>query len=118
MDQAQSPPPSHDTPHDYNNANQTPTQPISSDTTDVPPAPPSTPANSGALSQPPPATTAATTNTRALTPAAGAAATVPVLAPSAIIPPAHAHGSPTRAYINRTVTPHLLEGMKWVAANE
>ena len=29
-----------------------------------------------------------------------------------------AHGSPTRVYINQNVTPHLLEGMKYLAAYE
>ncbi|KAF2459830.1 putative COMPASS complex subunit Sdc1 [Lineolata rhizophorae] len=28
------------------------------------------------------------------------------------------HGSPTRVYLNTNVTPHLLEGMKLLAANE
>ena len=28
------------------------------------------------------------------------------------------HGSPTRVYLNQAVTPHLLEGMKFLAANE
>ncbi|GAM88513.1 hypothetical protein ANO11243_065460 [Dothideomycetidae sp. 11243] len=29
-----------------------------------------------------------------------------------------AHGSPTRVYLNQNVTPHLLEGMKYIAAYE
>ena len=29
-----------------------------------------------------------------------------------------AHGGPTRRFLNTQVTPHLLEGMKYVAANE
>jgi COMPASS component SDC1 len=29
-----------------------------------------------------------------------------------------AHGGPTRQYLNMNVTPHLLEGMKYLAANE
>lgn len=57
--------------------------------------------------------------TRASTPSAGptpgAASSLP---PSAIIPPANPTGSPTRVYINQKVTPVLLEGLKWVAANE
>ncbi|KAJ9625920.1 hypothetical protein H2203_004689 [Taxawa tesnikishii (nom. ined.)] len=28
------------------------------------------------------------------------------------------HGSPTRVYLNQNVTPHLLEAMKYLAANE
>lgn len=98
-------------------------------TTDTAPAAPSTssPASTQTPSLSAPASTLApasapaapqtTTNTRASTPAPGAATAAP-LPPSAIIPPAHGHGSSTRAYINKTVTPHLLDGMKWVAANE
>ncbi len=52
---------------------------------------------------------------RGTTPVAGGINTLP---PSAIIPPANPHGSPTRVYINQKVTPYLLEGMKWVALNE
>ncbi|KAG8627199.1 hypothetical protein KVT40_004682 [Elsinoe batatas] len=29
-----------------------------------------------------------------------------------------AHGAPTRVYLNQNVTPHLLEGMKYLAAYE
>ncbi|PSK60514.1 hypothetical protein B9Z65_664 [Elsinoe australis] len=29
-----------------------------------------------------------------------------------------AHGSPTRVYLNQNITPHLLEGMKYLAAYE
>ena len=44
------------------------------------------------------------------TPSAGA-----TLAP----PPAPSpHGSPTRVYLNQNVTPHLLEGMKYLAVYE
>ncbi|GAB7341409.1 hypothetical protein MBLNU457_7660t1 [Dothideomycetes sp. NU457] len=40
--------------------------------------------------------------------------------PPAFLPPEKpvAHGSPTRVYINQNVTPHLLEGMKYLAAYE
>ncbi|KAF2151838.1 hypothetical protein K461DRAFT_321993 [Myriangium duriaei CBS 260.36] len=41
--------------------------------------------------------------------------------PQGIIAPPEkpaAHGSPTRVYLNQNVTPHLLEGMKYIAAYE
>ncbi|KAI5218631.1 hypothetical protein AUEXF2481DRAFT_90973 [Aureobasidium subglaciale EXF-2481] len=40
--------------------------------------------------------------------------------PAVSLPPEkpHAHGSPTRVYLNQAVTPHLLEGMKYLAAYE
>lgn len=40
--------------------------------------------------------------------------------PATFAPPEkpNPHGSPTRVYINQNVTPHLLEGMKYVAAYE
>ena len=52
--------------------------------------------------------------------------------PSSVVPPAQQqqqqqqqtphqptpHGAPTRVYLNTNVTPHLLEGMKWLALNE
>lgn len=28
------------------------------------------------------------------------------------------HGAPTRVYLNQKITPHLLDGMKWLALNE
>lgn len=58
--------------------------------------------------------------TRQSTPGAatGSSTSLNALPPSAIIPPANPHGSPTRVYINSKVTPTLLEGLKWVAANE
>jgi len=34
------------------------------------------------------------------------------------IPPLSPHGSPTRMWLNQKVTPHLLEGMKFVAAHQ
>lgn len=53
------------------------------------------------------------------------AATAPLTRPSSIPPASFAppekpnpHGSPTRVYLNQNVTPHLLEGMKYLAANE
>jgi len=55
--------------------------------------------------------------TRASTPSAGPSAASSLL-PSGIIPPANPSGSPTRVYLNQKVTPVLLEGMKWIAANE
>lgn len=42
------------------------------------------------------------------------------LPPAGFAPPErpNAHGSPTRVYLNQHVTPHLLEGMKYLAAYE
>ncbi|KAF2716737.1 hypothetical protein K431DRAFT_298393 [Polychaeton citri CBS 116435] len=61
-----------------------------------------------AIATPPPATTAA-----------------PPLRPSSIPPSAPsrpekpvAHGGPTRQYLNQNITPHLLEGMKYLAVYE
>jgi len=60
--------------------------------------------------------------------AVAAAATPPVSAthrPSPIPPPTPvrpdkpvAHGGPTRQYLNQNITPHLLEGMKYLAVYE
>ncbi|KAK3716648.1 hypothetical protein LTR37_006278 [Vermiconidia calcicola] len=87
--------------------------------------------------QPPPQTqpsapmTANTEHLSTIQPAAPtAAATPPVLSQPATRPgsmppqpPARpekpvAHGGPTRQYLNQNVTPHLLEGMKYLAAYE
>lgn len=42
------------------------------------------------------------------------------LPPAGVAPPErpNAHGAPTRVYLNQNVTPHLLEGMKYLAAYE
>ncbi|KAI9710133.1 MAG: hypothetical protein M1820_002935 [Bogoriella megaspora] len=41
-------------------------------------------------------------------------------APITLVPPPapNPHGSPTRVYLNQNVTPHLLEGMKYLAVYE
>ncbi|KAF2234448.1 hypothetical protein EV356DRAFT_501661 [Viridothelium virens] len=45
--------------------------------------------------------------------------TTPSAATSLAPPPAPSpHGSPTRVYLNQNVTPHLLEGVKYLAVYE
>ncbi|KAF2436366.1 hypothetical protein EJ08DRAFT_728896 [Tothia fuscella] len=48
---------------------------------------------------------------RPLTPARGTATPAPPTQPNP-------HGSPTRVYLNQNVTPHLLEGIKYLAVYE
>ena len=60
------------------------------------------------------------------TPTPASTYTAPVATRPSSIPPATlappekpaAHGSPTRVYLNQNITPHLLEGMKYLAAYE
>ncbi|KAL1303659.1 hypothetical protein AAFC00_007014 [Neodothiora populina] len=69
-----------------------------------------------------PTTTPATAPTSAAPVTARESSTRPSSIPptSGIAPPDRpsAHGSPTRVYLNQMVTPHLLEGMKYLAAYE
>ncbi|KAF2772014.1 hypothetical protein EJ03DRAFT_348827 [Teratosphaeria nubilosa] len=63
----------------------------------------------------PPAVSGASTNRPgSMPPAPSQLPTKPSQLPTKPIP----HGGPTRQYLNMNVTPHLLEGMKWLAANE
>ncbi|KAK5141137.1 hypothetical protein LTR16_002657 [Cryomyces antarcticus] len=51
--------------------------------------------------------------------AAARAVSIPQQPVTFLPPPApNPHGSPTRVYLNQNVTPHLLEGMKYLAAHE
>ncbi|KAI9669329.1 MAG: hypothetical protein M1831_000365 [Alyxoria varia] len=82
------------------------------------PAPPTSTSTSAGAPAPAPAT--ASQPPRGLTPQH---ATQPQGQPQsllsqAIMPAANEAGSSTRVYLNQKVTPALLEGMKWVAANE
>ena len=74
----------------------------------------------------PPHAPAPTALAQAEQPAAPVPAPVPTPQPStrpASVAPSRpaqpvAHGGPTRQYLNQRLTPHLLEGMKYIAMNE
>jgi COMPASS component SDC1 len=57
-----------------------------------------------------------TGNSRAQTPShTNATGAANFIAPPSVANP---HGSPVRIYLNQKVTPHLLEGMKYLATHE
>ncbi|KAK3065074.1 hypothetical protein LTS18_011535 [Coniosporium uncinatum] len=75
------------------------------------PLPPPPPAAAAPPSSTTPAPAALATNARA---SPHPTTSTPAPPPSQPNP----HGSPTRVYLNQNVTPHLLEGMKYLAAYE